>query len=61
MDHQLKGALLFWETMIFGGEHSDEQWRYSSRQAALDDHERIVRELREPTRTDSETERRVEP
>jgi hypothetical protein len=38
---------LFWETMIFGGDHDNDQWRYSSRQAALDDHERIVRALRD--------------
>jgi hypothetical protein len=37
---------LYWETMIFGGDHDAEQWRYSSREAALDDHERIVRALR---------------
>jgi hypothetical protein len=40
------GRPLYWETMIFGGEHDQEQWRYSSRQSALDDHERIVRALR---------------
>lgn len=39
-------APLFWETMIFGGEHTEYCWRYSSRQQALDDHERIVRALR---------------
>lgn len=40
---------LYWETMVFGsGEDDDDanQWRYSSREQALDDHERIVRELR---------------
>jgi hypothetical protein len=47
LDHQwLHGPPLFWETMIFGGEHADGQWRYSSRQQALDDHERIVAALR---------------
>jgi hypothetical protein len=38
---------LFWETMIFGGDYDEDQWRYSSRESALDDHERIVRALRE--------------
>lgn len=35
-----------WETMIFGGEHDDCCWRYPSRVAALDDHERILTALR---------------
>ena len=38
---------LFWETMIFGGDYDEHQWRYSSRESAFDDHERIVRALRE--------------
>lgn len=48
LDHELceSGPPLIWETMIFGGEHSQNQWRYPSRQAALDDHERIVAALR---------------
>jgi hypothetical protein len=40
------GPPLYWETMIFGGDHDEDQWRYSSREAALDDHERITRALR---------------
>jgi hypothetical protein len=40
------GPPLIWETMIFGGEHDDCQWRYSTRQSALDDHERIVAAIR---------------
>ena len=39
------GPPLIWETMIFGGDHDLQCWRYSSRQAAYDDHERIVRAL----------------
>jgi len=39
-------APLIWETMIFGGTYSDSQWRYSSREAAWDAHEEIVRALR---------------
>jgi len=35
-----------WETMIFGGEYESFTWRYSSREAAWDDHERIVQALR---------------
>jgi hypothetical protein len=37
---------VYWETMIFGGDWDGLQWRYSSRESALDDHERIVRALR---------------
>ena len=40
------GPPLIWETMVFGGRCSDWQWRYPTRQTALDDHERIVRTLR---------------
>lgn len=40
------GPPLYWEAMIFGGEFDQRQWRYSSRESALDDHERIVRALR---------------
>lgn len=40
------GQPLYWETMVFGGEYSRAQWQYGSREAALDDHERIVRALR---------------
>jgi hypothetical protein len=42
----LSGRRLYWETMVFGGDCDEEQWRYGSREEALDDHERIVRELR---------------
>jgi hypothetical protein len=52
IDHSFLGAgpPLFWETMIFGGEHDEEQWRYSSRAAALDHHEEIAAALRAGTR-----------
>jgi hypothetical protein len=48
MNHQWDpdGPPLFWETMVFGGEHDEDQWRYSSRESALDHHERIVTALR---------------
>lgn len=42
----LGGPPLIWETMVFGGPHDEEQWRYPTRQTALDAHERIVRAMR---------------
>ena len=36
-----------WEGMIFGGAYDEWRWRYASREEALDDHERLVRALRE--------------
>ena len=63
LDHNFwfEGPPLIWETMIFGGRFNDYQWRYPSRPAALDDHERIVRALRagedpDPSQYDSEAE-----
>lgn len=48
LDHNymLTGPPLIWETMIFGGEWDQEQWRYHTRAAAFDHHEEIVRALR---------------
>lgn len=37
---------VLWETMIFGGPHDMAQWRYTSRQAAIETHTRIVKHLR---------------
>jgi len=37
---------LIWETMIFGGEQDGYQWRYPSREKALDHHEELVRLLK---------------
>lgn len=34
------GPPLIFETMIFGGQHADEQWRYSTREEAEDGHHR---------------------
>lgn len=35
LDHQWgDGPPLIFETMIFGGEHDEEQWRYSTREEA---------------------------
>jgi len=40
LDHDWSGAgpPVLWETMIFGGRHSDYQRRYSSREAAVAGH-----------------------
>ena len=38
---------ILFETMIFGGEYSEEMWRYSTYQEALDGHTRIVNCLKE--------------
>jgi hypothetical protein len=48
IDHNFAfvGPPLTWETMVFGGPHEDDCWRYATRAQAFDDHERIVRELR---------------
>lgn len=40
------GPPLIWETLVFRGDEHDEMRRYASRAQALDDHERIVKELR---------------
>lgn len=39
IDHAFgHGPPLIYETMIFGGEHDDEQWRYSTRLEAIQGH-----------------------
>lgn len=46
LDHSWQGGPpVLWETMIFGGDHEDEQWRYTSRDEAIANHEQIVNEL----------------
>lgn len=40
-DHGWRGEPILWETMVFGGEHDEEQWRYGSRAEALAGHEAI--------------------
>ena len=47
LDHNYidKGPPILWETMIFGGEHDEDQWRYRSREEALEGHEAVVRAL----------------
>lgn len=47
MDHGFGGGPpILWETMVFGGEHSDYQERYTSRAEALEGHKRIVAMVR---------------
>ena len=38
-----EGPPVLWETMIFGGEHNDYQDRYTSRESALEGHQRALR------------------
>jgi hypothetical protein len=41
LDHQWgNGPPLIFETMIFGGDHDEEQWRYSTREQAEAGHRR---------------------
>ena len=43
LDHGFgEGPPLLWETMIFGGTHDKDQWRYSSRADAVAGHEAAV-------------------
>ena len=37
-----RGPPILWETMIFGGSHDEDQYRYSSREAALAGHDKAV-------------------
>lgn len=41
LDHSFgDGPPLIFETMIFGGEHDEDQWRYSTEAEALEGHRR---------------------
>lgn len=40
------GPPLIFETMIFGGDLADEQWRWATEAEALDGHEKVVGEAR---------------
>lgn len=43
LDHQFgHGPPLIFETMIFGGDHDEEQWRYSTEAEAMDGHRAAV-------------------
>ena len=46
VDHQWgDGPPLLFETMIFGGRYDGHQWRWSTRQAAIDGHTAVVKAL----------------
>jgi hypothetical protein len=47
VDHNFsgKGPPLLFETMIFGGEHDQDQWRYSTWAEAEKGHLRVINEL----------------
>ena len=48
LNHQFgEGPPLTFETMIFGGEHNQQCWRWSTQEAALAGHDQIVTMLRE--------------
>ena len=44
------GTPLIYETMIFGGEHDEYQWRYPNRDAALAGHDQAVALARDAAR-----------
>jgi hypothetical protein len=48
LNHQWgDGPPLIFETMVFGGKHDEDQWRWSTEADALAGHERIVAALRD--------------
>ncbi|HEY1437345.1 MAG TPA: hypothetical protein VGG82_07570 [Casimicrobiaceae bacterium] len=49
LDHRFgePGAPLIYETMIFGGEHDGDQWRWPNRHAALAGHDQAVAIVRD--------------
>ncbi len=57
LDHSFgEGPPILWETMIFGGNHDEDQWRYSSYDDAIAGHERAVQLATAPA--DASQERR---
>lgn len=51
LDHSFgDGPPVLFETMIFGGEHDQDQWRYCTKQEAIEGHNRIVKQLKEGQR-----------
>lgn len=49
IDHAHRpGPPMLWETMIFGGPHDDECWRYATREAALAGHDQALMLARQP-------------
>jgi hypothetical protein len=48
LDHSFgSGPPLFWETMIFGGQYDEYEWRHPSREAAFAAHDQIVAAVRD--------------
>lgn len=46
LDHQWgDGPPLLFETMVFGGEHDQEQWRYSTWDEAVAGHDAVVAKI----------------
>ena len=49
LDHNFReGELSLFETMIFGGEHNESMWRYSTWEQAEAGHEKAVALVKEP-------------
>ncbi len=48
LDHNFsgRGAPILWETLVFGGKHDQEMWRYSSKKDALSGHAAAVKLVR---------------
>jgi len=42
-DAEVRKPPILWETMVFGGEHDQDTWRYDSFEAAKAGHEKAVR------------------
>lgn len=48
LDHQYgDGSPLIFETMVFGGEHDDDQWRYETEADAVDGHAAAIALVRD--------------
>lgn len=49
LDHNFagRGEPVLWETMVFGGPLADEMDRYTSRESAVDGHEKMVARVRD--------------
>lgn len=50
LDHGFGGESLFFETMIFGGEHDESQWRYATWEQAEIGHAKAVALVKETKR-----------
>lgn len=48
LDHQFgDGPPLLFETLVFGGQYDQEQWRWSTRTQAISEHDQIVMAVRQ--------------